>query len=76
MVNIEYQLKGKNNLFDVISVIAENRSLNEEDMKWMLNPTLHEENRKLLRNLEGGVNSLLSHIENNNRIHVLVDGDL
>lgn len=73
-----YRLKNENNvnLFNPISTIFTNRNIAKEDIEWYINPTKFEYDPALLSNIEGGVRSLLNHIENGNHIHIQIDKDL
>jgi hypothetical protein len=73
-----YLLKNKEsvNLFDPIQTIFANRDIQKEDIEWYINPQPFEYEPTLLRNIEGGVSSLLSHIENGSHIHIQIDKDL
>lgn len=70
-----YQLKGANNLFNVVEVLAENRGLNKEDLEWHLSPTKFEHPASDLPNMEKGVNVLFDHIARNSKIFIFIDGD-
>jgi len=73
-----YLLKNKENvnLFDPISTIFANRDIKSEDIEWYINPQKFEHEPTLLSNIEGGVSSLLNHIENGSHIHIQIDKDL
>lgn len=73
-----YLLKNKEsvNLFDPIQTVFANRNIEKEDIAWYINPQPFEYDSSLLGNIQGGVNSLLSHIENGNHIHIQIDKDL
>lgn len=73
-----YKLINKDNinLFEPIKTIFSNRNIASEDIEWFIKPTPFEYSPLLLGNIEGGVSSLLSHIEKNSHIHVQIDKDL
>lgn len=71
-----YQLKGENDLFNPIQAIAQNRGLSEEDLKWFMNPTRYELSNLNLSYIGEGVQKVLEHVYNKNKIHVVVDSDL
>ena len=73
-----YKLINKDNVnvFEPIKTIFSNRNIAPEDIEWFIKPTKFEHSPLLLGNIEGGVSSLLSHIEQNHHIHVQLDLDL
>lgn len=72
-----YELKNKEtvNLFDPIQTIFANKGMNEDDIKWFLNPTPVSHDASLIINMNRGVDSLLAHIQKDNQIEIVVDGD-
>lgn len=70
-----YQLKGANNLFNVVEVLAENRGLSKEELEWHLSPTKVEHPASDLPNMEKGVNVLFDHIARSSSIFVVIDND-
>lgn len=71
-----YKLKGDNLLFSPIEQVFANNSIPAEDIEWYLNPSPYEHDGSTIKNMEGGVSSILTHIEKGSHIHVQVDLDL
>lgn len=73
-----YKLINKENVnvFEPIKTVFANRNIAPEDIEWFVKPTKFEFPPLLLGNIEGGVSSLLTHIEKNSHIHVQIDKDL
>lgn len=73
-----YKLINKDNvdIFQPINTIFSNRNIAPEDIEWYIKPTKFEHSPLLLGNIEGGVRSLLAHIEKGGHIHVQIDKDL
>ena len=73
-----YKLINKENVnvFEPIKTIFSNRNIAPEDIEWYIKPTQFEHSPLLLGNIEGGVSSLLAHIEKDSHIHVQIDKDL
>lgn len=72
-----YTIKDKSsiNFLNTVQTVFLNRGLNEEDMKWFLNPTPVSHDASLIINMNRGVESLLAHIQKDSQIEIVVDGD-
>lgn len=72
-----YKLKSRENvnIFEPIKTFFLNKGISEKDMEWFLNPSPYYNDVNLIDNIHEGIDLLLHHIGNNNKIEVLVDGD-
>jgi hypothetical protein len=76
MIRIYKLINSQNvNLFDPIQTVFANKGINKEDMNWFLSPTPVSHDATLILNMNRGVDSLLAHIQEDNQIEILVDGD-
>lgn len=71
---MEYKLIGKNNYFDPIKTVLENRGIVDIQSYLHINEKVVIHWSKL-KNIEKAINCFLKHVKNNSKIFIQVDGD-
>lgn len=74
---MKYKIRGKNLKADFLKEIFENRGIKQEDIMKYLHPSFSDiEDWDKLDNIEEACRLLKKHIDNNNKIGIIVDVDV